>query len=187
MFEWLRKIRKYANFFEAPSKEIKEFTVAKEWLKTLAPCEYNGGTLVPVSDQWPDCEINLYSGETCGIEITELVCSKAIKENASGYDVYRAWNESDILAAIDERLQMKNIKTHGGKYKKLIVLLHTDEMDITYDRRRTIIESHEFKNLSNIDEAYLVYSYDPNYKKYPVSKLITKARVGRNRETGSAE
>jgi len=33
MFEWLKRVRKYASFFEAPNKTLNELTVSKEWLK----------------------------------------------------------------------------------------------------------------------------------------------------------
>lgn len=60
---------------------------------------------------------------------------------------------------------------HGGKYQKLIVLVFTDEFEITYNACHSAIERHQFTGLCNIDEAYLLYSYDPGYEKYPVSAL----------------
>jgi len=165
-------MRKYANFFEAPNKKLKEMTVSKEWLRTYGTAHgYNEESLVAVDDQWPDCEVKMSTGELCGVEVTELVDSEVIKLNEKDKDVYRLWSDQDIIEGIEKRLRTKNTKSHGGKYQKLIVLIHTDEFEIAYDAFNKIIEGHEFSGLKNIDEAYLVYSYDPRYKHYPVSVL----------------
>ena len=165
------RVRKYANFFEGPSKELKEFTVCEKWLNTYgAGNGYDKSSLVSVNDQWTDCEVKNNAGELCGIEVTELVDSEAIRRNEMGENVYRTWNNDDLLSAIHDRLMDKNTRTHGGKYSKLVVLLHTDELEITSDAYGHVIEGHIFENLENIDEAYMVYSYVPG-KGYPVSVL----------------
>jgi|GEM_PF-2623774 len=165
-------MRKYANFFEAPNKTLKEVTVSKEWLRTYGAAHgYNEESLVAVDDQWPDCEVNMSTGELCGVEVTELVDSECIKLNEKNNNVYRLWSYEDIIDGIEKRLREKNTRSHGGKYQKLIVLIHTDEFEIDYDTFNKIIKEHKFSGLKNIDEAYLVYSYDPRYKNYPVSVL----------------
>ena len=172
MFTQLKKRRKYANFFEAPSKEFKELTVSEEWLSTYgAEHGYNEKSLVASNDQWPDCEVNMNSGELCGIEVTELVDQECIERNEKNQNVYRRWNDDEIVEAIERRLKDKNTKNHGGKYQKLIVLIHTDEIEITFDRGNKVIEAHTFSGLKNINEAYLVYSYEPTYQKYPVTTI----------------
>lgn len=176
MFGWLQKIRKYANFFEAPSKELKEKIVCEEWLNTFGAANgYNAESLNTVSDEWPDCEVKTKSGELCGIEVTELVDSEAIRRNERGDEVYRTWSVQELREAIHERLEDKNIQSHGGKYTRLILLLHTDEFEITFDSYSQEIEAFNFPRFDNIDEAYLVYSYDPNYENYPVSELNLRA------------
>ena len=174
MFGWLNKLRKYASHWEAPSKELKECGIAQDWLGSIGDKSvYNIRTLKAVDDQWPDCEIKNNSGENCGIEITEIVEPLAVRENEKGNDVYRLWEDPEVIEAIKERLDAKNLKSHGGKYQKLIVLLHTDEFEITHDRFDELVSKHEFSGLNNIDEAYLLYSYKDG--KYPVTKLDIKA------------
>jgi hypothetical protein len=165
--------RKYASFFEGGTKEQKEKFVSSEWLNTYGKENgYNEATLSTVNDQWPDCQVEeIISGKLCGIEVTELVDSECIRLNEMGKNVYRAWDKNDLIKAIEERLNTKNNKSHGGKYKKLIVLIHTDEFEIRYDEYSSFIEQHRFSKMENIDEAYLLYSYDPIYKKYPVSVI----------------
>lgn len=172
MFEWLSKIRRYSNFFEAPSKELKELNVAKKWLDAYG-CEhgYAVDTLVVVDDEWPDCELMTSIGAPCGIEVTELVDRDCIVRNQREENVYRTWSDSDIVEAISDRLLDKSKKSHGGKYNKLIVLIHTDEFEISYDRYNNYLGEHLFALSENIDEAYLVYSYDPKHQKCPVSAL----------------
>ena len=110
-------------------------------------------------------------GKLCGIEVTELADNECIILNEKNKDVYRHWSNEDIIEGIEKRLRTKNARSHGGQYQKLIVLIHTDEFEIAYDIFNKIIEEHEFPGLKNIDDAYLVYSYDPRYKHYPVSIL----------------
>jgi len=167
-----KKCRNYANFFEGGTKEQKEKFVSQEWLNTYGKINgYNEDTLSLVDDQWPDCQILTNSGELCGIEVTELVDRECIQLNERGKNVYRHWSNEEIIGAITERLRSKNVKTHGGKYKKLVVLIHTDEFEILFNEHNEVIEKHTFRDIGNIDEAYLLYSYDPCHKKYPVSFL----------------
>jgi len=66
--------RKYANFFEDGTKDLKEKFVSQEWLSTYGTNNgYNEPTLSIVNDQWPDCQIETNTKELCGIEVTELV------------------------------------------------------------------------------------------------------------------
>jgi hypothetical protein len=174
MFTWLKNRRIYANFFEAPTKELKELAVSEEWLSTYGVGHgYNEKSLVAVAsnDQWPDCEVQMDSGELRGIEVTELVDQECIERNEKNQEVYRLWNDNEIIDAIKRRLEDKNTKKHGGKYHKLIVLIHSDELEITFDRGNKAIEAHAFSGFKNIDEAYLVYSYEPSYQQYPVTTI----------------
>lgn len=172
MSKEIKKERRYANFFEGGTKELKEIFISKEWLDTYGINNgYSEDTLTTIDDQWPDCEIKTNSGELCGIEVTELVDAESIQRTEKGEDVYRQWSNEDIIEAIEERLNSKNTKTHGGKYKKLIVIIHTDEFEIVFDDRNAAIKKHCFHEMENIDEAYLLYSYDAGHEKYPVSIL----------------
>jgi len=172
MIEESKRGRKYANFFEGGTKELKEKFITNEWLNTYGISHgYNEDTLSSVDDQWPDCEISTNSGELCGIEVTELVDTDCIRQNQRGANVYRHWTNKEIIEAIAVRLRNKNTKSHGGKYKGLIVLIHTDEFEIQFNDCNKAIEKHCFARLENIDEAYLLYSYDPKYQKYLVSIL----------------
>lgn len=171
-----KKERKYANFFEGGTNELKEKFVSQEWLKTYGISNgYNEKTLSLVDDQWPDCEIKTNAYKLCGIEVTELVDQNCIQLNEKGEYVYRTWSEKDIIEAIENRLINKNNMSHGGKYKKLIVLIHTDEFEIQYNKYNALIEKYCFNQMENIDEAYILYSYDSNHKKYPVSVIKFRA------------
>ncbi len=120
MVDWLRKRREYANFFEAPDKELKELMVSEEWVRAYGSKNgYESLSLRKVDDQWPDCEISTLSGKVCGIEVTELVDRERIAENEklakeNKWD-YRCWNHEEIVVALGERLKSKSIMSHGGK------------------------------------------------------------------------
>ena len=172
----IKETRKYANFFEGGTKEQKELFVSQEWLNTYGNNnDYNDTTLSLVDDQWPDCQIETSAGDLCGIEVTELVDKDCIQLNERGEDVYRLWSNTEVIDAITERLKIKNTKTHGGKYSKLIVLIHTDEFEILYRDYNEAVSRQKFSNMENIDEAYLLYSYEPGHGNYPVSVLNVTA------------
>jgi hypothetical protein len=165
-------MRKYANFFEGGSKVLKEHFVSQEWLNSYGYQDcYIESTLQSVDDEWPDCTVEMESGELCGIEVTELVDEVCIQMNQQGEDVYRRWTIQEVIKAIDALLKSKSRMMHGGMYQKLIVLIFTDEFEITFNAYHEAIERHQFTGSCNIDEAYLLYSYDPGYQKYPVSVL----------------
>lgn len=169
MFSWLK--RKYANWFEAPTIELKEITICYYWIQKYGQqngCSFQN--LKKVNDQWPDCEIKTDDGRLYGIEVTELVDRSVLERVQIGEEIYRIWSDQDIIRSITEILNNKNTRSHGGKYHKLIVLIHTAEFDLLFDRTNPIISAHVFNKLNNIDEAYLVYQYEPNYG-YPVSIL----------------
>jgi hypothetical protein len=163
-------------FFEAPTKKLKELSVSEEWLITYGVEHgYDEKSLVACNDQWPNCEVKMDSGELCGIEVTELVDQECIERNEKNQNVYRRWNDDEIVETIERRLKNKNIKSHGGKYQKLIVLIHTDEVEITFDIGNKVIEAYTFSGLKNINEAFLVYSYEPTYQQYPVTTIKLSA------------
>jgi hypothetical protein len=154
MCSGIKKGRKYANFFEGGTKEQKERFVSQEWLNTYGNDNgYNEDTLSSVADEWPDCEIETASGDLCGIEVTELVdreCIQLNEQSETEEQFYRRWSDKEVIEALTERLQSKNTKTHGGKYKKLIVLIHTDEFEILFRDYHDGIEKNIFKCLENM-------------------------------------
>jgi hypothetical protein len=55
----------------------------------------------------------MISGDLCGIEITELVDQEYIARNHKGENMYRFWNDNEIIKAIKKRLMAKNGKSQG--------------------------------------------------------------------------
>jgi hypothetical protein len=172
---WIKHQRLYASFFEAPSKKLKEIEVAEEWLKSLSKNHcYRVNTLDNVDDQWPDCKLLNNDGQTIGIEVTELVDRECIVRNQNGENVFRHWEDTEVVQEVDKILKSKDIKCPRGSYTKIVLLIHTAELELFHSRLKSLLENHEFENPKNIEEAYLVLSYDPSFGNCPVIQLRFK-------------
>ena len=71
---------------------------------------------------------------------------------------------------------------HGGSYSKKIVVIHTDEESILYDKISPVLESYTFSSLKQIDEAYLLFSYNPPQLEgeYPYIRLNIRKQISEN-------
>lgn len=115
------------------------------------------------------------------MEITELVDQKARQLNEKGkkrspQKLYRLWEDEEIIQKLEGILKQKDgkcekIKKRTEIFRKTVLLIHTDEDEITGQRIVAILEKKCFEALNNIDDAYLMLSYDPSIKRYPIFTL----------------
>jgi hypothetical protein len=88
-------------------------------------------------EQPPDCEAKL-DEQSSGIELTELVhrtarrSIKARKERAAGKEPKRPevifdWDRSDLLSALQARIDRKQEGWQGGPYQRRVLVIYTDE------------------------------------------------------------
>jgi len=171
----LSRLRPYARFWEWPHKQMKEINIVRDFLLAMNVCgvkEYHSPALGPSKNDPPDCIIKNTLGESIGIELCELVSEGAIKENIKGNNVYCDWTDVDILNKTRSILNNKDTKIYmGGPYKKIVILIHTDEPTINIDSCKILFSSENFGKYRNISEAYFLLSYDPNHKCCPYIKL----------------
>lgn len=172
----LRKIaartRKYASFFEWPEKDRKELGVVEELLPSLNALGLGLRNLRVHRPDPPDCVCEDQNGNPVAIEVAEIVCEDAARLNAQGHNVYRAWRPGNLGAAITARLAEKDTKTfHGGPFATLAVCLFTDEPALTVDFAKRELASVSFGPYKQIGTAYLLFSYDPGSKSYPLLPL----------------
>ncbi len=81
-------------------------------------------------------------------------------------------NYKEIQKILDEK---DSNEFKGDPFSKKVALIHTDEPIICSDDNcKKAIESHSFNSLSQIQEAYIVFFYDPKIKTYPYIKLKCK-------------
>ena len=165
--------RKYASFFEWIDKEGKELGVGEELLKELN----SSGTLQlsnlkTCTPDPPDLTCENQLGELIAIEITEIVCEKAVRENQKGKDVFRVWHPGELQDEITNSLRRKDkVSLNGGPYKKLFVCLFTDEMMLTHEVVSKELARTSFGPFSQITDAFLLFSYQPSTQSYPVIRL----------------
>jgi len=157
------KMRKYASFFDWPDKSIKERGVVNNLFSSMRKagcCQYSNVAIAEHDP--PDCIATDEEGNTVGIEVSELVDEEAVRRNQQGKDVYRLWDADSVIDHIQQILLNKDGKPYqGGPYAKLILVIHTDEPEITPECYIPIIQQHTFAGMRQIDEAYLLFSYIP--------------------------
>lgn len=169
--------RKYASFFEWIDKEGKEFSVGEELLKALNQASSPQlSNLAPCNPDPPDLACQDAQGNLIAIEVSEIVCEEAVRLNQQGQNVYRIWQDGELQAAIAERLIRKDkVILHGGPYRSLYICLFTDEMMLTYQDARVELSGVIFGPFDQITDAFLLFSYQPDMKCYPVVRLRINA------------
>jgi len=122
LLEKLRRVRKYASFFEWPDKKLKERSVVDNLLHSMqleGVAEYM--TPIPSPHDPPDCIVSDHDGRPVAVEVTELVSAEAIRRNQKGDDVYQDWKPNEVADEINSILLKKDGKVfHGGPYAKQI-------------------------------------------------------------------
>lgn len=165
--------RKYASFFEWVDKESKELGVAEELLKVLnqtGQVQLSGA--VPCHPDPPDLSCRNAEGDLIALEVTEIVCEEAVRRNQQGEEVFRLWRPGELQAAITDSLNRKDkIHLHGGPYHRLYVLLFTDEMMLTPQAVADELSGVTFGPFNKITDTFLLFSYQPVTKNYPVLRL----------------
>jgi len=177
LVEVLKKMRPYASFWEWPDKGIKEHGIIKDFIDALS----SRGVLPykhveAQTPDPPDFKATDYSGRTIGIEITELVSEVAICENikAKGDQkqyVYKDWSPEHLVGAVQERLASKGLKKYNGAWDEIHLVIFTDEPTLTHAECEQLLKAHTFKVSNQIRRAYVLFSYDPGQKSYPIVEL----------------
>jgi len=168
-------MKTYASFFEFHDKPQKELGVVEELIAAL-----NSGTKLGLHSPRefvpdpPDCVCLDASGQAVAIEVAEVVCQEAAHKNAKGLGlhVYREWKPGDITEYVARKLSEKDQKTfHGGPYRSIIACLFTDEPVLSFSQAETELKGNLFGPFSQLTAAYLLLSYQPSTKTYPVLEL----------------
>jgi len=173
--EFIKVRRKYASFFEwyKREKSIKEKGIVESLLESLS---MDGSAMYQnlraSENDPPDVLAETVSGALVGFEVRELVDQSAIELNERGRQVYRDWTNSEVIQEIQKIIDEKDNKNYiGGPYEKLILVIPTDEPVLTHRQLKPLLETHEFKETIQLNEAYLLFSYDAKIKGYPNIQL----------------
>ena len=165
--------RKYASFFEWIDKEGKEFGVGEDLVKALNSAHsLQLIDLAPCNPDPPDLTCKNVQGDLIAIEVSEIVCEKSVRLKQQGQDVYRVWQPGEVQAAISERLARKDkVTLQGGPYQSFYVCLFTDEIMLTPQGVGDELSDVSFGPFDQITDAFLLFSYQPGTKSYPVVRL----------------
>jgi hypothetical protein len=166
-------MKRYAAYFGDRDREQAELGVAEEVIRSL---ELGGlRQLTNLSSNRPDppdCICVNEAGDRVAIEVSEVVCADAARLNAHGHDVYRDWQPGEFCDRISLQLATKDSKQfHGGPYAEIVACLFTDEPIMNSDRVAKELENALFGPFRQLTSAYLVLSYDPATKGYPLYVL----------------
>lgn len=165
--------RGYASFFDWPNKTTKEVHIATRFASSRSQ---DGGfafdQIRPGPDP-PDCEAADSDGALVGIEVTELVDEQAIRATKKGTPLlYAAWPRDKVVATLQKLIERKsNAKIPSGRYKKYLLLVHTDETLLDIEYLRESLGGVVFTSGGCLTDAYLLVSYDPRLEKCPYLRL----------------
>lgn len=164
--------RKYAAFFELGGKWQKELTVGEELVRTLnAEFGHSLERLALHEPDPPDLACYL-DKERIALEVTELVCAKAVEANELDRKVYREWRPGETAEALGDLLHRKDsIKLQGGPFSALWVCVFTDEFTLTAKRVAQELTNVRFGPFQQISKAFMRFSYQPGRSAYPVVRL----------------
>jgi len=177
---WLRELieiiksqRKHAGFFEWPQKDTKELGVVKCLIESLEKDGYYSySDPNSYKKDPPDCIARDNSGKGVGIEVSELVDLKTVKDAQQNKASPKYWDREEVLDKIQSIILKKEQKKfHGGPYSSIILVIFTDETFLDPDDVIPYLQQHEFKNTKQITDIYLLFSYDSRHNKYPYLKL----------------
>lgn len=122
----------------------------------------------------PDCEAVDENHQRIGIEVTELVDEKTIRNQINGDPSNWAdWDRQKLLHKIHERIFAKDKprKVKGGPYDKYILLIHTEEPGLPFQKAGKLLANTSFDNMALLDEVYLIFSFDEKLDYCPFIEL----------------
>lgn len=164
--------RRYASFFELGGKWQKELSVGEELVRSLnGELGYCLEQLALHEPDPPDLSCHM-SGNRIALEVTELVCLRAVKANQRGRDVYREWRPREAVQSLAQLLGRKDtIRLQGGPFTELWVCVFTDELMLTPERMAHELSGVSFGPFEQIAKAFLLFSYQPGKATYPLLPL----------------
>lgn len=170
--------RNYSDFFTwPPNRQLEEWAIVdalKESLEKANAGFFHSLIARGQGNDPPDCEAVLQDGGKLGIEVTELVDTEILMAHMNGNTERKAhWNKGKLIGALAKRLEVKNASNHikGGPYELYMLVIHTDEPELNFDRSSQLLDGHVFRHLSLIQRAFLLMSYDQRHQCCPFLEL----------------
>ena len=166
--------RGHANFWNAGNEDqgLMEVNATKDWAKEMNKrgWQINMGTIQKNAEIYPDCLAEM-DGKKIGVELTEMVDRKAIKEKHP----IPPWPLDKFREHLSERVQEKDKRVRNRSLSKQFLLIVTDEWYLT--EATTLpeyLKTIELQQHRNFDGIYVMTSYMPNPDEqgcYPVFEV----------------
>lgn len=177
----LQNRRSYASFFEWKNpndrelgKKVKERSIVCDLVKSL---EKDAKSIlfqtVRYGENPPDAVATDINGNLVGFEVTELVDENTVKLWSQKFRKDKEWEMEEVIKEIERILRKKSQKLAASPYRKNILVIHTDERDLRwkFQTGEMNLSLHLFQKQPHIDQAYLLFSYQPGYETYPYLEL----------------
>jgi len=130
----------------------------------------------------PDCQSFDVSGKLVGWEVTGLYDPKVEETNAEAKTVkdmvYRYWNDEDLVMQIARTIIRKDMKIARKKaeysnwpFANVNLVIPTDELTITREMAESMQGRFWTLEANNLNEVYLLLSYDPAIKDRPLIQI----------------
>lgn len=164
--------RGYASFFDWPDKDLKEANVCLLLIESMVKSGLEApGKISPrgQGNDPPDCEIISPDGKVLGVEVTELVCEKAVKKyKATKIDDWADWDRPRLHKTLSDRVIEKDkAKIKGGPYESYYFIIYTDEPALQYENVVDLTRDWSPPQTRLIDRVYFLLSFDPRLSRCP--------------------
>ncbi len=170
--------RKHADFFNWGNKETKERSICYKFTQYLFDTNGEVFDLVSLGGDPPDCIAKTKNTEV-GIEVVELVDQKAIEDRIrlkKHWVHQQAWTTEKLMENLNKLIQGKDSPKKKvellRKYERYIALIHTDEPELTAQDFDALFSSNHIKSTDLVTEAYILFSYDPQTRNYPIRRVL---------------
>ncbi len=169
--------RKYASFFQWHKKEVMELKLCSELVKYFQEEGNSGFTKITEGDDPPDCIIT-HIGKDIAVEVTELVVQDSIEDQVRhnlAYVIGPEWTESLLAEKLNCILAKKDNPAKRSElrktYHRYILLIHTDEDELDVSSFIRLLDKNKINRTTLIDEAYVLFSYNPSTNSQAVVRI----------------
>ena len=168
--EKLRKLRRnHADFFNWPDQQVQEKVIGLDFFQKLEESSDEYLENIESAEDPPDVKITTSKNRVVGVEITELVDQQAIEYEINGDPRYCervvSWNRENTLEAMESIISRKDAKCENvpKSYDSMVLLIFTDEPRLKSDTLKDYFLGHQWSEVNNLNEAYILTGYEPEH------------------------
>ena len=158
-------------------KQIKELGVVDCLLQAIR--EQEGRNWIKEIERGPNPNLPpdvigiTHENTRVAFEVTELVDQSNIDRSIQRHQMlkFQDWRPDEIIRRLEFILTDKGGIDFGEDFASVILVIHTDELQISLDQCSQAIATHQFIRRRQIDEAYLIL------RPVPMSEICPHLRL----------